>query len=273
MNRAQCIKCRPWPLILLAGLAGLAPAAPGAALRSSRARDPWLHAAWSLDSLPGPAVLFEGGLAARRAGFWLGSRRLYGLRELSSVALAGVLPTEWGSWQAGGHLLTAGEWQEGQFLLDWQPPGTRPLQVGAGLELRRVAAGDWSARAGWLRALADWRQGPLRLGGCLALPLPGSEPIPECRVSARSLAAGWRLTRTWALAWAWEQEGTERSEQLGLVWETPGQGLAATWRTGRGWELAGRLRWRTLSLSASWWSHPVLPPTPAWGLTWQREEP
>lgn len=269
MNRAQCIKNGPWPpfswAILLVATGVCAAAVP----RSSRARDPWLQLAWTLDSLPGPAALFEGGLPAPRVSCWTGRRSPFGLAGLSSTALAASWPTGLSVWQGGLHQLGFDDYRESQAVLEWQAPARGSARGALGLEWRQVADAGRREHALWARGAAAWSQGPLRLGLHLQEALFDRSAGPAGGV--RGLALGWRMGLGWGLVWAWEQEGVQRREQGGLLWQGRDRGLAAAWRPGRGWELAGRLRWKGLGLSASWWSHPVLPPTPAWGLDWRAE--
>lgn len=261
-----------WAPVLLAAAAQHVTAQ---AVRSTRGQDPWLGLAGPLETAPGPAALFDGGPLPVRSGLWAARRALFGLPDLASSALAGGLAGRWGRWNGGLHALDAGDWQERQALLRWSParPPAEGLDWALGLEARQTQCQDLRLGEAWLLADAGWRLGPLGLQGRLSLPrgLLTAAQGDRATVGQR-LALGWELGQGWGLAWRLEREGLQLGEQAALALRRGDWGLAAAWRPGRGWEAAARARWRGLAITCSWWVHPVLPPTPAWGVEWRGEQ-
>lgn len=222
-----------------------------------------------LEEDAGAAALMHHTPLADWTSLWAGGCRLHGLKELRSQALAFSGGGRWGRWGLAFHQLDAGFWREQQTRMRWAPPGIADgaaLDISIGIELRRQASGEsvWADHSWWPQADLAWKAGVLRMGAGSAVTGPLTQAALEGHVS---LACS--LPKGLALSWQSSRAGGRRDERAALLWHHEKGGAALGWREGRGWEVAAQVRWRSLRLSASWWSHPVLPPTQAWGFTWR----
>lgn len=216
----------------------------------------------------GAAALVHHAPLANGRSLWVAGCRLHGLKELRSQALAMSGGGRWGRWGLAFHQLDAGFWREQQALVRWAPSqkDDAALDASLGIEVRRQASEEsgWADHTWWPQADLAWRAGALRLGAGSAVTGPLTHAALEGHVNLACT-----LPKGFALSWQGSRAAGRRDERAALLWRHAKGGAALGWKEGRGWEVAAQARWRSFQLSASWRSHPVLPPSQAWGLAWR----
>ncbi len=265
-SAAQCMKWRAGLCAL--GFPVLAHAQAGL---SVEAQDPWMALASPVEGDAGAAAVPHHAPLSLESAMWVGGRRLFGLQQLQSHALALSSPGPGGRWGVSIHQLEAEIWREHQVLVRWapgRPDNSKACDSSIGLEWRRqVAALDgWENSALWLHSDLAWQAGALRLGVGGA----ASQPMAHAALETH-LSLGCSLPLGVALCWQSTRSTGRRDERASLVWRHPRGGMAVGWREGRGWEVGAQVKWRGLLLGVSWWNHPVLPPTSSWGMAWRKQ--